>query len=101
METNLYLSTITNLCDVIIGTSKMLGTRGGTRDETGKPDRDPPEAGGYPVVVKFKPSTIICSWCGEEAQTPNTKQITRAPGSFVWEGKCKDCKKKVTTPFKD
>ena len=103
MKTDLYLNTLTNMCDFVIGTSQMIGAggKGYKGDKNPKETRDPPEAGGYPVVIKFKPRTTICSWCSEETLLPNTKIIARTPGSNLWEGKCKDCKRKVTTPFQD
>jgi hypothetical protein len=102
MEANLYLSTLTNLCDFVVGTSQMVGANGkGYKGEKSRIKDECPEAGGYPVVIKYKPRTITCTWCNEEAQLPNTKIIARTPGSQLWEGKCKDCKRRVTTPFKD
>lgn len=58
---------------------------------------------GHTLVVAFKQTTTTCDWCQETVPIPNLKIYSRPfTTNSVWEGKCKDCKKKrITKSFKD
>lgn len=94
MKEDLYLNTLTNICEFIVGTSQMVNA-GGKGYKGGKSivqDREPPERGGYPVVISLKERTTTCDWCQEEVPCPNLKTYSRpVMSSPIWEGKCQEC----------
>ena len=92
-----YDQLLAKFCEVVYDTAKILDPRG--KSSKGHFEHTPPEGGGYPVVLAYLPQTTFCSWCEEEAICPNEKIISRSPGSQLWEGKCKDCGKRVSNPF--
>lgn len=100
MKEDLYLKTLEEVCDYIIGTSQAVVSKNGKGlkasggEKKVAEDRGLPEAGGYPVMLQLKETTTTCEWCQETVSTPNLKVYSRAPGSSIWEGKCQDCKQK-------
>jgi hypothetical protein len=96
MNNDLYLNTLTNFCNFIVGTSMMTTAQGkGYKgDRKTKDITDAPEAGGYPVVLNLHPRTTICEWCLQDSPCPNTKTYTRTSDAKTWAGKCLECGEK-------
>ena len=102
MNTTEFLSTLTNYCDYIVGTSQMVISKGKTYKDGKKikADTDAPEGGGYPVVVALKESTTVCDWCCQEVACPNLKSFSKPfQSSPVWNAKCQTCgEKRIIKP---
>lgn len=102
MNSELYLNTLTQFCEYIIGTPTMVSAKGkGYKSDKGiNADRNPPEAGGFPVMLSLKKTTTTCDWCQQEVSIPNTKVYSRPiESSPLWQGKCETCgKREIKTP---
>ena len=98
MNANEFLSTLTQYCEYIIGTSQQIVSKSGKGYNDAKKikeDTEAPEAGGYPVLVALKESTTVCDWCYETVACPNLKSFSKPfPSSPIWNAKCQTCGEK-------
>ena len=92
-----YHKILDDYCDWFLGSSAMLVAEPikDRKNTDGKYDRQPPEAGHYPVVRSLKKEGGPCGWCGEH--TNAERFYIRESDSNLWKARCKDkdCRRKL------